>query len=62
LQVAPSTAAEDQTFLRQQSKENIRSYIDEKLPEEHGKCLVGVTAILKEAWNQDRKTLQQKKN
>ena len=51
LQVVPSTVAEDQIFLRQQAKENIRSYIDEKLPEEYEKCLVGITTILKEAWN-----------
>jgi hypothetical protein len=30
--------------------ENIKKYIDERLPEEYEKCLVGLTAILKEAW------------
>jgi hypothetical protein len=29
---------------------NIRRYIDEMLPEEYEKCLVGLTAILREAW------------
>src|SRR5919197_726505 len=51
LQVAPSTIAEDQIFLRQKAKENIRNYIDEKLPEEYEKCLIGVNLILKQAWN-----------
>jgi hypothetical protein len=36
-------------YLKQQSKENIRKYIDERLPEEYEKCLVGLTAILREA-------------
>jgi len=28
-----------------------KNYIDERLPEEYEKCLVGLTAITKEAWN-----------
>jgi pimeloyl-ACP methyl ester carboxylesterase len=39
------------SYLRQQTKDNIRKYIDERLPEEYEKCLVGLTAILREAWN-----------
>jgi hypothetical protein len=34
-----------------QAKDNIRRYIDERLPEEYEKCLVGLTAILREAWS-----------
>lgn len=51
LRVDKSTVCRDIVLLREQSKENIRKYIDEKLPEEYEKCLVGITAILKEAWN-----------
>jgi hypothetical protein len=51
LQVDKSIICRDITFLREQSKHNIQKYIDEKLPEEYEKCLVGLTAILKEAWN-----------
>jgi hypothetical protein len=51
LQVDKSTICRDIIYLREQSKEKIRRYIDEKLPEEYEKCLIGVTAILKEAWN-----------
>jgi hypothetical protein len=36
--------------LRQQAKENIVRYVDERLPEEYEKCLVGLNSILKEAW------------
>ena len=34
-----------------QAKTNIKRYTDERLPEEYEKCLVGLTAITKEAWN-----------
>jgi hypothetical protein len=51
LQVSIGTVNRDLSYLRQQAKENIRRYIDEKLPEEYEKCLVGLTAILREAWN-----------
>jgi hypothetical protein len=51
LQVDKSTVCRDIVYLREQSREMIRKYIDEKLPEEYEKCLVGITAILKEAWN-----------
>src|SRR3954465_13186422 len=34
----------------------IRKYIDERLPEEYEKCLVGLTAILREAWNTSQQT------
>jgi hypothetical protein len=33
-----------------QAKENIIRYVDERLPEEYEKCLVGLNSILKEAW------------
>jgi hypothetical protein len=51
LQVSIGTVNRDLSYLRQQAKENIRRYIDERLPEEYEKCLVGLTAILREAWN-----------
>jgi Trp operon repressor len=51
LQVDKSIICRDIAYLRQQSKENIKRYIDERLPEEYEKCLVGLNAITKEAWN-----------
>ena len=51
LQVGIGTVNRDLSYLRQQAKSNIRRYIDERLPEEYEKCLVGLTAILREAWN-----------
>ena len=51
LQVELSVISRDVYFLRQQAKHNIKRYIDERLPEEYEKCLVGLNAITKEAWN-----------
>jgi hypothetical protein len=51
LQVDKSIVCRDIAYLRQQSKSNIKKYIDERLPEEYEKCLVGLNAITKEAWN-----------
>jgi Trp operon repressor len=56
LQVSNGTVNRDLSYLRQQAKSNIRRYIDERLPEEYEKCLVGLTAILREAWNTSQHT------
>lgn len=56
LQVDLSIISRDVYFLRQQAKHNIKKYIDERLPEEYEKCLVGLTAILREAWNTSQGT------
>jgi predicted transcriptional regulator len=50
LQISQPTINRDITYLRQQSKDNIKRYIDERLPKEYEKCLVGLNAITKEAW------------
>jgi DNA-binding CsgD family transcriptional regulator len=50
LQISNGTVNRDLAILRQQAKQNIKKYIDERLPEEYEKCLVGLTSILKEAW------------
>jgi hypothetical protein len=51
LQVGLATVNRDISYLRNQSKATIKKYIDERLPEEYEKCLVGLNAITKEAWN-----------
>jgi predicted transcriptional regulator len=56
LQISQPTINRDITYLRQQAKHNIKRYIDERLPEEYGKCLVGLNAITKEAWNTSQST------
>src|ERR671938_1042704 len=56
LQVDLSVISRDVYFLRQQAKHNIKRYIDERLPEEYEKCLVGLNAITKEAWSTAQNT------
>jgi hypothetical protein len=56
LQVDLSIISRDVYFLRQQAKDNIKKYIDERLPEEYEKCLVGLNVILREAWTISQQT------
>jgi hypothetical protein len=56
LQVGLATINRDKSYLRNQAKTNIKKQIDEKLPEEYEKCLVGLNAITKEAWNAPQNT------
>jgi predicted transcriptional regulator len=56
LQISQPTINRDMSYLRQQAKENIKKYIDERLPEEYEKCLVGLNAITREAWNTAQNT------
>jgi predicted transcriptional regulator len=56
LQVGVATVNRDISYLRAQAKTNIKRYIDERLPEEYEKCLVGLNAITKEAWNAAQNT------
>lgn len=37
--------------MRQEAKENITRYVDERLPDGYEKCLVGLNSILKEVWS-----------
>jgi DNA-binding MarR family transcriptional regulator len=61
LQVDKSIVCRDIAYLRQQAKTNIKKYIDERLPEEYEKCLVGLTAITREAWNTSANTEDKKR-
>jgi hypothetical protein len=56
LQVDKSIICRDISYLRNQAKTNIKRYIDERLPEEYEKCLVGLNVITKEAWNTAQQT------
>jgi hypothetical protein len=55
LQIPKSTVSKDILTLREEAKNSIRKYIDERLPEEYERILVGVTSILREAWETSRK-------
>src|SRR6266513_360409 len=56
LQVGLATVNRDISYLRDQAKANIKRYINERLPEEYEKCLIGLNAITKEAWNTSQQT------
>jgi hypothetical protein len=56
LQVGLATVNRDISYLRNQAKTNIKIYIDERLPEEYEKCLVGLNAITREAWTTAQST------
>jgi hypothetical protein len=56
LQIGLATVNRDISHLRNQAKTNIKRYIDERLPEEYEKCLVGLNAITREAWNTANQT------
>jgi Trp operon repressor len=47
LQVELATANRDISYLRNEAKANIKKYIDERLPEEYEKCLVGQMRLQK---------------
>jgi len=51
LQVSSGTVNSDLSNLRKAAKDNIRSYIDEKIPWEYEKCLTTLEAINKKAWD-----------
>jgi hypothetical protein len=56
LQIGIGTVNRDIFILRQRAKENIEKYVNERLPEEYEKCLIGLTAILREAWHMSNQT------
>jgi predicted transcriptional regulator len=56
LQISRPTITRDIQYLSECAKQNIKKYIDQKLPEEYEKYLVGITAILREAWNTSQQT------
>jgi hypothetical protein len=54
--VGLATVNIDISYLRNQAKDKIKRYIDERLPEEYEKCMVGLSAILREAWTTSQQT------
>jgi transcription initiation factor IIE alpha subunit len=63
LQVDKSIVCRDIAYLRQQAKANIKRYIDERLPEEYEKCLVGLNAITKKLGIQHKiQKIRERKN
>jgi hypothetical protein len=51
LQVGKTTVHKDLTYLSRQAKESLRTHIENKLPEEYQKCMVGINQVLNIAWS-----------
>jgi hypothetical protein len=41
----------DLEYLRKQAKENLKSHIRDRLPEEYQKCMIGINQMLKISWD-----------
>jgi IS30 family transposase len=51
LQIDQSTVSRDIQCLRQQASEDLKSHIQERLPEEYQRCLTGLNQVLKLSWD-----------
>jgi hypothetical protein len=51
LRVDKSIIGRDVAYLRQQAQENLKYHIQNKLPEEYQKCMVGINQVLKRCWS-----------
>jgi DNA primase large subunit len=51
LQVGKTTVHKDLAYLSRQAKENLKVHIQDKLPEEYQKCMVGINQVLNMAWS-----------
>jgi hypothetical protein len=50
LQIDQSTVSRDVQYLRQQAQANLQKHIQQKLPEEYQRCLIGMNQVLKLSW------------
>jgi IS30 family transposase len=48
LQMHPTTIHRDLAFLRKQAQENLKSHIQEKLPDQYQKCMTGLKPGVKD--------------
>ena len=50
LQIDKSVICRDLVYLRQQANENLKTHIQNKLPEEYQNCMTGINQVLKICW------------
>jgi hypothetical protein len=50
LQVDRSIVSRDMAHLKQKAHENLKTHIQDKLPEEYQNCMVGINQVLKICW------------
>ena len=51
LQVGLGTVSRDIQYLREQAQENLKTHINDKLPEEYQNCMAGLKQVLKLSWD-----------
>lgn len=51
LKVGAATVGRDLSYLHKQARDNLKSHIQERLPEQYQKCMSGLSQVLKMAWN-----------
>jgi hypothetical protein len=51
IHVGIGTINRDIAYLRNEAQENLKSHIQDKLPEEYQKCMVGINQVLKICWD-----------
>src|SRR5215207_6270214 len=51
LQVGLGTVSRDVQYLREQARDNLKTYINQRLPEEYQKCMTGLNQVLKMGWD-----------
>ena len=50
LQISLGTVNKDLSYLRQLAQENLKTHIQDKLPEEYQNCMTGINQVLKICW------------
>jgi hypothetical protein len=51
LHISHGTVHNDLLYLRKQAQENLQKHIQERIPEEYQKAVVGINKVLKTCWN-----------
>src|ERR687889_467501 len=51
LQVGLGTVSRDIQYLREQARDNLKTHINQRLPEEYQKCMTGLNQLLKMGWD-----------
>ena len=51
MQIGKTTVDRDLVYLRKQAQENLKSHIQERIPEQYQKCMIGLNQVLKMGWD-----------
>jgi IS30 family transposase len=62
LQVGLGTISRDIQYLREQARENLKTHINDRLPEEYQSCMTGLKQVLKLSWDIATKTKTKSNN